>query len=357
MKKLLYKTLITFNIIVIALMLASGYAGYIDPVSMPRLSIFTLAFPLFALANLAFVVVWVFVRLRYVLIPVIGFLVAYVPVRSYTPFNVSHEPDSDCLKILTYNTWAMAGGAKQWTSNPIFQYVDKTDADFVCLQESSLDSNGEQAYDSLFSKRYPYHDTITAKGKGSDMLQFWSRYRILKRERIQYKSESNVSGAWTVRVGYDTIIFINNHLQSIGLTPEERSRFKEMVKGELPNDSTSKETHNLIRRLSEANVKRAPQAEAVADYIHRHRGKRIIVCGDFNSSPLSYTHHTICRDLTDCYIAAGNGPGISYHVNGFLVRIDNVMCSKHFTPIKCFVDQSINASDHYPVVCWLKKRR
>ena len=29
--------------------------------------------------------------------------------------------------------------------------------------------------------------------------------------------------------------------------------------------------------------------------------------------------------MTDCYIASGNGPGISYHRGGFFVRIDNIM--------------------------------
>jgi len=69
---------------------------------------------------------------------------------------------------------------------------------------------------------------------------------------------------------------------------------------------------------------------------------------------VSYVHRTIAKDLTDCYVATGNGPGISYHLNGFFVRIDNILCTDDFTPYRCHVDRSIKASDHYPIACWLK---
>ena len=65
----------------------------------------------------------------------------------------------------------------------------------------------------------------------------------------------------------------------------------------------------------------------------------------------------VAENLTDCYVSTGNGPGISYHMNGFFVRIDNILCSTDLEPCKCIVDRKIATSDHYPVVCWLKKGR
>jgi UDP-2,3-diacylglucosamine pyrophosphatase LpxH len=61
------------------------------------------------------------------------------------------------------------------------------------------------------------------------------------------------------------------------------------------------------------------------------------------------------KELTDCYVATANGPGISYHYNAFYVRIDNIMCSDHWKPYECKVDNSISASDHYPIVCKLQR--
>ena len=81
----------------------------------------------------------------------------------------------------------------------------------------------------------------------------------------------------------------------------------------------------------------------------------VILTGDFNDSPISYAHRRLASELTDCYIASANGPGISYHYNCFYVRIDNIMCSEHWTPYECRVDNTIKASDHYPIVCKLSR--
>ena len=127
-----------------------------------------------------------------------------------------------------------------------------------------------------------------------------------------------------------------------------------MVKGGLDRDSMKEESQLLLTKLATACERRAPQARAVAEYVERHRGMPVILCGDFNDSPISYTRRTIAAPLVDCYAETGNGPGISYHYNGFYVRIDNIMCSAHFTPYRCTVDRTVSASDHYPVYCWLK---
>ena len=86
-----------------------------------------------------------------------------------------------------------------------------------------------------------------------------------------------------------------------------------MIKGELGGTAVTRTSKWLIRHLAEQTKKRAPEADAVARYIAYHRGTPMIVCGDFNDSPLSYAHSTIAEGLTDCYVATGYGPGISYH--------------------------------------------
>ena len=115
-------------------------------------------------------------------------------------------------------------------------------------------------------------------------------------------------------------------------------------------------SRRLIDKLGEASRIRAPQARAVARYIRKHAYQSIICVGDFNDGPLSYAHRIVSDGLTDCYIASGNGPGISYHHSGFYVRIDNILCSDDWTPYGCKVDRQIKQSDHYPIYCWLKKR-
>ena len=80
----------------------------------------------------------------------------------------------------------------------------------------------------------------------------------------------------------------------------------------------------------------------------------MIVCGDFNDTPLSYTHRVISNGLIDCFVETGNGPGVSYNRSKMYVRIDNILCTPDFKPYACKVDDSIKNSDHYPIMCWLK---
>ena len=60
--------------------------------------------------------------------------------------------------------------------------------------------------------------------------------------------------------------------------------------------------------------------------------------------------------LTDCFVTTGRGIGLSYNQKAFSFRIDHIFCSKDIQPYNCQIDDKMDASDHYPVICWLKIR-
>ena len=336
------------NIATIAILLMTGYSGWLRPETFPMLSNIGLLLPLLIVLNLGFLAFWVLFKSRFMLIPIVGFLIGYVPVRQYCPVNIPQSAPAGSFKVLSYNVWQFGDGHHP---SPILEYIKAQKADIVCLQEANINILGAQYVDSVMQSDYPFRDTIT---HGGDVVAMFSKFPIHGKERIPFESRGNVSAAFRVQIQGRTVIVVNNHLESTGLSLEEKSDFKLMVKGELPPDTARHVSKMLIKQLGTATKKRAPQAEAVARYIAYHRGTPIIVCGDFNDSPVSYVHRTIAKGLTDCYVATGNGPGISYHVNGFFVRIDNILCTDDFTPYDCHIDRSIKASDHYPIVCWLK---
>ena len=85
----------------------------------------------------------------------------------------------------------------------------------------------------------------------------------------------------------------------------------------------------------------------------KHKG--VIVCGDLNDSPISYTCKALSKTLTNAYTASGNGPGFSYNRNKLFYRIDHIFHSPAFKSYACKVDRSIKHSDHYPIACHLEK--
>ncbi len=107
----------------------------------------------------------------------------------------------------------------------------------------------------------------------------------------------------------------------------------------------------LLGKLAEAAAKRAVQADSIARLVERYKDGLLIVCGDFNDSPLSYTRRVIGEELDDAFVQSGNGVGISYNRNGFYFRIDHILVSKKLQTYGCTVDRSVKASDHYPIWC------
>lgn len=344
------------NIATILAMLLVGYSDRISPVGHPFIAVAGLAFPAFLCINLAFLVFWLCVRKRWALIPVAGLVACYGPVHVYSPLSVGRDAPEGAIKVLSYNVYGYDNLSGDNAAVTIAEYLVKQNADIVCLQEATTSTWELERLDSVLSPVYHYNDSSRTHNNGDDMW-LYSKYPVVRKENISYPSQTNHSTAFWLKVDKDTVIFIGNHFESIGLSDEDKSRYKTLVKGGLASDTAKAESRLLISKIGEASARRAPQAEAVAKYVSEHAGRSIILCGDFNDSPISYCRHTLAQYLNDCYVDAGNGPGISYHCNGFYFRIDHIMCSDDWTPYDATVDRSIKVSDHYPIYCWLKRRQ
>ena len=112
----------------------------------------------------------------------------------------------------------------------------------------------------------------------------------------------------------------------------------------------------LIKKLAEASAIRSSQADSVAVAIANSKYPTIITCGDFNDASISYTHRILTQQLDDAFTQSGRGLGISYNLNKFYFRIDNILTSKNLRAYNCTVDCSIKESDHYPIWCYITKR-
>ena len=351
---------ITINIVaganacVVLMMLLTAYSDHFNPTHHAFLSVLGLGFPVMLLLSMGFVFFWAIFKRRYILITFVGYLLAIPSIRVYVPYNnASDTIPQGSIKVLSYNVQAYTGAPRYDDRfDTIISYARRCDADIVCVQE---DISSVHDTRDAWNKLYAYCDTLmVSQPTAGNGLGIYSRYPILRRERINYPSLANMSVAYFLQKGSDTIIVVNNHLESNHLSEVEREGYRELIKGEMPKEKAKEQSRMLIDKLTDAAVIRAPQADSVAAFIRRHSGYPIIVCGDFNDNPISYARRTIAQNLTDCYVATAKGMGWSYNQKGFCVRIDNILCSSHFKPYNCKIDNKIDASDHYPIICWLK---
>lgn len=397
-KKWLCRILAVANILVVVMMLLTGYSGYVNPVDHPLWAASGMAFPLVLAANVIFIPVWLLLRRRYLLIPLLGIVFCFSPVRTYIPFNFVSELPEGSIKVISFNVHLFEGWRYHTRrDNPTVNYLLDADADIICLQEAGLSEVRNVKVDKLMAKRYPYVSRTMNQSNG---VALYSKWPILSTERIEYASAGNVSDASLVLIDGDTVLVVNNHLETYGLSPDDKLDFDDIVTGkEQTEESTAKDTNDksvkndksaksdksvkgdkkdkskkkdkkskqkkkkkkktrwdYLEAVKRADKLRAPQAEAVADYIRRSGVKSVIVCGDLNDHPLSYAHHTVGKGLTDCFVAGGNGPGFTYDHHKMYFRIDHIFCSKDWRCYTCHVDRNVSLSDHYPVICTLKKR-
>jgi len=89
----------------------------------------------------------------------------------------------------------------------------------------------------------------------------------------------------------------------------------------------------------------------IESVVARHRGKPVIVCGDFNDTPDSRISRRLNETFDDTWARAGQGNGATYPAEAPQRRIDYLWISKtsSMVPLKAWVPQSA-ASDHRPVV-------
>ena len=350
------------NLITAILFIAAAYSDRIPPETSMIITFMGLGFPFFLTAVLLFLLYQMLTsNWKLVPISVLALALCWGPIQNYCPFNLTKDlPKEKTLKVLSYNV--MGFNYSDYTKekpNPILDYIANSKADIVCLQEywahdfsNFLDS--KKIYKVL--SMYPYRSIIhlIRSHNAHNGIAIFSKYPISNTKRIRYESKNNGSMSCTINVDGKKILLINNHLESFKLTPADKSTYSTLIKGEEVDKKVLGGVYGTIKKkLVPAYLLRANQAKEVNRLIRETKSKYVIVCGDFNDTPISYTHRTMQGALKDAFVESGKGLGISFNESFFWFRLDNILHSDNMESYNCTVDRSAG-SDHYPIWCHLR---
>lgn len=328
---------------------------FVSPARFRLLGVVGLAFPFLLAGVLFMLILTLLLAPRRSWIPLLGLLGCVGSIRSYCPLNFSSEPPSEALTVLSYNVENFCNAQpSEADGNPISSYVERLRPDIFCFQEGAM---APTRFDGEVRDRLhpllPHFDSLNAAG---NVIGCFSRYPIVGKEEICRHKSNGAVAFKLLYAGGDTLIVVNCHLESMHLSQEDRDRYHEMVKRRDLRDSEGS-PHRILSKIARSSVERARQADSIAAFLQRNKGRSVILCGDFNDTPISYTHHRIASQLTDAYTASGNGLGRSFNRDAIIVRIDNMMCSDDWRPYACTIDRSISCSDHYPIrACFVRRR-
>lgn len=348
-KKLLIGLFLGANVLTVLLLWTSCACTWVSPSVVPQQTVMTLAFPIFLMANLAFVFFWLISKARFAVLSVLGILVAGGYVMDYCPLQCQDDvPEDSTLLLVSYNIGTVAGPENH---QAFVQYVKETDADILCLQEvadpslltsaafkAMLDSMGykmQQQENRCVLSKLPFVGGVSS---------------------LSYLSKTgNGTMVCRLRCGADTLLVVNNHLESYGLTNEEKDGYKKVIRHPESEESPST-VLALARRISATAQIRGSQADSLCAYIDTHSGESMIVCGDFNDTPISYVYQQMGKRLECAWRENGQGIGLSYNQMGFFVRIDHIFHSSDWVSYKTRIDNKIELSDHYPLHTFLRRK-
>ena len=348
--KLLAYPLMAVNILTAFMLIFSCYGSIVAPIGRwPFASLSGLLFPFLYFLNFMFLILWLLTWKKGSLVPMAAILICLIPTLKYCPLHFSKEEkvQPPYLTVVTYNTEGFGiDDNKNWkVAPPVLNYAIGLDADIIFIQEATPNIMKLASREKRIKDIYPY----IGQPKGRNAEACLSKYPILLNESIEFEDSRNSCQYLRILIGTDTLAVYNSHLQSNHLASEDITEYQQFIKN--PTDSTHyKASKKVLKNLLQSTSKRADQARLIADRASSETAKYVIVCGDFNDTPLSYSYHLFDRFMHNVYAKSGSGMGITYHEHKLYYRIDHIFCSKNITPLYTWIDHGQKDSDHYPVI-------
>jgi len=354
MKKILW----WLNIIA-ALSLALSYLATIVPPQVVKwIPLFGLTYPVWVISQFFFLSYWLFIKKRKkALLSFFILLLGWNIHGDFFQINGGSE-DSGGLKILTYNVklfdyYQWIEGVK--TKVKIFNFIKEEAPDVMCFQEFYYEKSGEfKTRDAIikFSDTPYFQEKYTHELSGNRFFGIitFSKYPIIKQGEIPFETDDNNFCIYSDIVkGKDTIRVYNTHLSSIRFQKEDY----DYIENDKDDQDNIKNTKRIASRLMSAYYKRELQSKKVIESVQKSPYP-VILCGDFNDTPVSYCYHEFSKVLEDSFKEKGQGISSSYIGDFPSFRIDYVFHSSAFKCVDYDV-KDIHYSDHKPIVVRLEK--
>lgn len=335
-------------------MILGSVAVSISPNSAQYLAFFGLAYPVwFFLAVIG--LVYSLLRRRWFLLVAIvivfivqaDFIERTIRIRAFS--REEKEENNRQVSVMTYNVrifdlYNWSEGSK--TRDKIFDFLDQNRVDVLCFQEFyHTDRKGIfDTKDTLvrFLDNVHVHERYTHEMTGKQYfgVATFSKYPIIQSGDLAFESDANNFCIYSdILVHGDTLRVYNAHLASI--------RFQQEDYEAIEQGPDTEDAKRLAGRLTTAFRKRASQTEKIAEHIATSPHP-VVLCGDFNDTPVSYAYELFAAHLRDAFVAGGNGIGSTYLGTLPFFRIDYVMHSPDIQ-VEHFETHDVRYSDHRPV--------
>ena len=361
-------TIFKFLTVLCLLALSLSYlAPFVHPSTFWILPFLGLGYPIIMLCALFFLIVWAIARSRwffYVLIIILVGGKLHFRTVSLT-WSVEDSTNQNKFKILSYNVrlfdiYALKDENDHPNRDSIFSYLNKEQADVVCLQEFYYQDHivgfpkidtFETILDAKFMhKRMSFNPAF----KNYFGIAMFSKFPMITKGQVDFDNLRNNTNNFCIFAdivkGKDTIRVYNTHLQSVKFQEDDYALF-----GDKAITGNQKSTLRILtNKLFQAYVQRAEQTKMVIEHMEQSPYE-VLICGDFNDPPMSYTYNAFNAKFTDAYRNTSSGIGSTYAGKVPAGRIDYIFHSDKLHSNN-FQIQNRVFSDHKAISCYIWKK-
>ena len=337
-----------------ASLLIAYLAVHISPEKFALPAFFGLAYPYILLLNIIFLLFWSVNLKKEAIISLVVIIIGINHLNNYIQFG-RNDISEHTFSLLSYNLRLFNHYEdKDGSEKEVIDYIKNEKPEIICLQEFYLDGSVQDIKKSFISKlgrEYNVHiKSIYRSGRRFFGIVTITSFPVVNRGDIIHPNSSSLSIFTDIVIGTDTVRIYNNHLQSFRLRRIESSFIAEMS-GADQNDIV-REFRSLSSTLKQGFVQRSIQSGVLREHIE-NSPYPVIVCGDFNDTPVSYSYRKIRKNLKDAFVETGSGAGFTYRDKYPPNRIDYILYDPELNCSGFKIDR-VKFSDHYPVSAYFR---
>ena len=341
------------NVFALLALLGSYLAPYISPAVLWPIAFLGLAFPLIFIINFCFVFYWLLqwdIRIWYAIAVL---LLGSFHIYHFIQFGTKKtEQKNNRINIISFNThnFGVYESDNIYDSSVFFNVLRDLNPDIMCFQEfvdikTDVDT---KMYKQLF-KEYKHLYKVNVNDNDSNptgySVSIFTKYKILESGLVERVNAGvNCTIYCDLVTDKDTIRVVNTHLKSISFQQKDFETISELKNGDNQSKVDFTSVKGIFARLKYAFVSRSKQVDIIKNFID-YSPYKVIICGDFNDSPTSYSYNMLRGDKKDAFVESGSGVSPTYIGKMPNFRIDYILCDNAFQVFN-YKPQKLNFSDH-----------
>jgi len=333
---------LVIQIVVSGFTFVALFGGDVTPVGNTARAMSVYVLPLLIIANILLFIYWLLRRSWiYMTIPIITVACCIPYIGTYYQPSIFGNDDGkkqNGLRIATYNVAMFGRETSGFMAQDILAEMRNQKVDVFCIQEYNEVSGDKNNSES-------YHDYFPYMVKGRDDMVIFSRYPIVKHDKLEFE-ESNNSVMWAdIDVNGNEYRIFNVHLETTGINRTLRKAGKLMAQNQEVN--SNRLLNAIYGNYMMGMYFRSGQAIMVANEM-RQSPNPIILCGDFNDIPYSFVYKTMLGEMVDGFKECGKGWMYTYRGGKKAVRIDYIFHDQSLKGLE-YYRSDLTYSDHFPV--------